>query len=105
MADHPIHLVRRFLEKVENGHYREIGLRAADKYRHELSDVDPYDRLAQVYATKVRLGDKLALINALVARAIGSTSDLSDDEAMSILVGWATIEGKRWRPIIENDDE
>ncbi len=95
MADHPIHLVRRFHDRVDAGEFRAIGESAAWKYRTDLSEVDPYERLAQLYATKARLIDKLALYNALIARAIGEQT-ISDEEALAVLVGWATIEGKRW---------
>jgi hypothetical protein len=99
---HPIFLVRRYMEKVESGHYRDIGKQAADAYRTRLTQVDPYERLGQLVATKVRLADKVTLINSLVGWATGLDGQLSDEGALSILVGWATAEGTRWvdRPTI-----
>lgn len=96
---HPIHLVRRYENRVKSGHYRAIGEEAARHYKEDLPEVDPYDRLGQVYATKVRLSDKLALIKEIVGQATG-VADISDDDALSILVGWAAAE-RRHFPMIE----
>jgi hypothetical protein len=87
---HPIHLVRRFENRVASGHYREHGDRAAEHYRAR-PNVDPYERIGQLTSTKKKLSDKLALIRDIVGRAVG-VLDLSDDDALSVLVGWAAVE-------------
>ena len=91
---HPIHLVRRYQQKVDTGHYKTIGKTAAAKYRDVLTNVDPYKRMGQIYATKARLADKLALISAIISTAI-DVNDLTDDDALAILIGWAAAERKR----------
>jgi molybdopterin converting factor small subunit len=93
---HPFTLIRRFQERVDSGHYRRIGQVAADKYREELTMVDPYERLAQVYSTKARLSDKLALIGQIVASAVGADDTLSDDDVLSVLAAWAVVDRGRY---------
>lgn len=91
---HPIHLVRRFENRVASGHYREHGEEAARHYRQR-THIDPYDRIGQLTATKKKLSDKLALVRDIVSRAVG-VPDLSDDDALSILVGWAAENYRRY---------
>ncbi len=90
---HPLYLVKRHQQKVESGHYKAIAKEVEDTYRNAdwAEHIDPYERLGQVYATKARLSDRLGLIQALVARATGVADNLSDDDAMAILVGWAAM--------------
>jgi len=92
---HPINLVHRYENRVKSGHYRAIGAEAARHYKEDLPEVDPYDRLGQVYATKVRLSVKLALIRDIVGQAVG-VSDLSDIDAISVLVGWAAASRRQF---------
>lgn len=94
---HPFTLIQSFQAEVASGRYKRAGQVAAEKYRNVLTNVDPYERLAQVYATKVRLTDKLALVNALVSRAVGASNiTLSDDDVLTVLAAWAALEQRRY---------
>jgi hypothetical protein len=94
---HPITLIRRHNEAVESGHYKRIGKEAADKWRTQLHEVDPYDRIAQLVATKVRLADKLAMIRDIVGRAVGAPDNISDDDALAILAAWSSVEFRKYQ--------
>lgn len=96
---HPIHLVRRFENRVASGHYRAEGRKAADHYRKR-PEIDPYQRIGELTGTKKKLSDKLALIRDIVGRGVG-VLDLSDDDALSILVGWAAENYRRHSDEVE----
>jgi hypothetical protein len=98
---HPIHLVRRFENRVASGHYRGEGEKAANHYRAR-TEIDPYERIGQLTSTKKKLSDKLALVRDIVGRAVGCV-DISDDDALSILVGWAAENYHRYPDLFREE--
>jgi hypothetical protein len=100
---HPIHLVRRFENRVASGHYRAEGQKAAEHYRKR-PNIDPYQRIGELTGTKKKLSDKLALVRDIVGRAVG-IMEISDDDALSILVGWAAESYRRYPPPLEPESE
>jgi len=92
---HPINKVRKFLnEQYNTDKYSSVGRAAGEKYRTELQDVDPYERIEQLIARSARLQDKLNLAKELVAMSIGFRDTLSDDDLFTILAARVVAEGK-----------
>lgn len=102
---HPLFLIKRHYEDVNDGKYAQVG-RDAEAHWNDLADTYEdvgrfaaicTERIGQLCASKARLVDKVALYKNIIATGVGfEDGALSDDDAVMLLAGWAGEMRKRF---------